>query len=86
MLVEEHREDRFAGLVLKSLTRVCGPMAFGTQLPGISVILLRPGDEAIEAKYHNPEDMVSTHLASNLGYVHLSRSLYIDKRLAAERD
>lgn len=83
VLVADEAESRYAGLVLKGPTRICGRMAFSTQLTGISLIILRPNDEKIAATYHHPDELVSTHIQANLGFVHLQRALHTDKRFAA---
>ena len=83
VLVADEVESRYAGLVLKGPTRICGRMAFSTQLTGISLIILRPNDEKIAATYHHPDELVSTHIQANLGFVHIQRALHTDKRFAA---
>ena len=82
VLVADEAESRYAGLVLKGPTRICGRMAFSTQLTGISVIILRPNDEKIAATYHHPDELASTHIQANLGFVHIKRALHMDKRFA----
>ena len=83
VMVAHEAESRYAGLVLKGHTRICGRTAFTTQLTGLSLIVLRPNDEKIAATYHHPDELVSTHIQANLGFVHLQRALHTDKRFAA---
>ena len=82
VLVADEAESRYAGLVLKGPTRIRGRMAFSTQLTGISLIILRPKDEKIAATYHHPDELASTHIQANLGFVHIKRALHTDKRFA----
>ena len=83
VMVSDEEEARYAGLVLKGPTRICGRMAFATQLTGLSLVVLRPNDEKIKATYHHPDELISTHIQANLGFVHLQRALHTDKRFAA---
>ena len=83
VMVADEAESRYAGLVLKGLTRICGRMAFATQLTGLSLVVLRPNDEKIAATYHHPDELMSTHIQTNLGFVHIQRALHTDKRFAA---
>ena len=83
IMVEDHEEVRYAGFVLKSETRICTRPVYNTQLSGMSIVVLRPGDPKVDATYHTPDEMTSTDVQSNLGYVHLKRSLHTDQRFAA---
>ena len=83
VMIEQHEEARYAGFVLKGDTRVCTRSAFNTQLTGISILILRPGDPKLKASYHHPDQLAPTDIQSNVGYVHLKRSLHTDRRFAA---
>lgn len=83
VLIEDHKEDRFAGIVLKEHASVCERNSFKTQLPNVRLAIHNvPGVPMLNVSAVHVDDLTMTQLQSNLAYVHLRRSLTNNEKLA----
>lgn len=84
--VSKPDENLFGGFVIKSPTRLCTRHAFTTHLSGILLVILGPDDEPIKAEYRPDYDVKDVHVQSNHGFLHIERSLELDKRFLTLQD
>ena len=82
IILENPEEERYAGFVLKEKNRLCRTTVYNTQLTGITISILIPGHQKLNASYVEPEEITFSEIHANLGYVHLRRSLHEDQRFA----
>ncbi len=85
VMISESKENRFAGLVLKSGLDSCGSRLFQTQLKDIVVQVLKPGETPVPSHFVPWGEADTASLASNLGFIHLDRSMHQDKRFLEVR-
>ncbi len=83
VLVNDQATNQYAGLLLQRTTSVCEHHGYGTQIPGVVVILLRTLDSPIpQASFRPQSPQEEIHAKTGMGFLHLHGHLRAAEKFA----